>query len=528
MNRTVDEILRFLDTQKGRLPAVAKETGVGLEWLRKFIGGHIQDPGYSKIEKLRAYIQSPAAPTPPMKTESKLDLSPLTAVSPLDGRYARATSALRPYFSEYGLIRLRVLVEVRWLQALADHPQIPEVAPFSAKTVQQLQAIAADFTEADARRVKEIEAVTNHDVKAIEYFLKEKVRGNAELEKAAEFIHFACTSEDINNLAYALMLKEARAVVLLPAMDKLIQSIGELATRHAGQPMLARTHGQPASPTTLGKELANVAYRLQRTRNQVMGVQILGKINGAVGNYNAHLAAYPDVDWPTMAEGFVENLGLAWNPYTTQIEPHDFVAELMQALARFNTALLDFCRDTWGYISLGYFRQKVVAGEVGSSTMPHKVNPIDFENAEGNLGLANALAEHLAAKLPVSRFQRDLTDSTVLRNLGAGFGYALLAYSSCQRGIGKLEVDPARLAADLDTNWEVLAEAVQTVMRRYGVPEPYEKLKVLTRGKGITRESLQTFINGLDIPADAKKRLLALTPATYTGNAAQQAKSLGR
>ncbi len=528
MNSTVSEVLQFLDTQKGRLPAVAKDTGLGLEWLRKLIGGHIHDPGYSKIEKLRDYMKSQTSAPAATPVVTELGLSPLTAVSPLDGRYTRATERLRPYFSEYGLIRLRVQVEVRWLQALADHPQIAEVAPFSPATAQQWQAIAADFAETDARRVKEIEATTNHDVKAIEYFLKEKVHGNAELEKAAEFIHFACTSEDINNLAYALMLKEARAAVLLPAMDKLIGAISELAARHAEQPMLARTHGQPASPTTLGKELANVAYRLRRARDQLAGVEILGKINGAVGNYNAHLAAYPDVDWPELARSFVENLGLTWNPYTTQIEPHDFVAELMQALARFNTVLLDFCRDTWGYISLGYFRQKVVAGEVGSSTMPHKVNPIDFENAEGNLGLANALAGHLAAKLPVSRFQRDLTDSTVLRNLGSVFGYALLAYSSCQRGIGKLEVDAARLAADLGANWEVLAEAVQTVMRRYGVPEPYEKLKALTRGKGITRDSLRTFIDTLDVPTEAKQRLLALTPAGYTGNAAEQAAALKR
>jgi adenylosuccinate lyase len=530
VDNTVTEILQFLDTQKGRLPAVAKDTGLGLEWLRKLIGGHIHDPGYSKIEKLRTYMKSQATATSPAGTSAAPDvaLNPLTAVSPLDGRYARATERLRAYFSEYGLIRLRVLVEVRWLQALADHPQIPEVAPFSAKSAQRWQALAADFTEADARRVKDIEAVTNHDVKAIEYFLKEKVRGHAELEKAAEFIHFACTSEDINNLAYALMLKEARATVLLPAMDKLIGAIGELAVRHAAQPMLARTHGQPATPTTIGKELANVAYRLQRARDQFEAIEILGKINGAVGNYNAHLTAYPDVDWPALAKDFVEGLGLTWNPYTTQIEPHDYIAELMQALARFNTVLIDFCRDTWGYISLGYFRQKVVAGEVGSSTMPHKVNPIDFENAEGNLGLANAMAGYLAEKLPISRFQRDLSDSTVLRNLGVGFGYALLAYHACQRGLGKLEVDPVRLAADLDANWEVLAEAVQTVMRRYGVPEPYEKLKALTRGKGITRESLQAFIESLDIPADAKKQLLALSPATYTGNASQQAKAIKR
>ncbi|MBI3575898.1 MAG: adenylosuccinate lyase [Gammaproteobacteria bacterium] len=473
-------------------------------------------------------MNKPVSP-PHAALEQKLELGPLTAVSPLDGRYASATRALRPWFSEYGLIRLRVLVEVRWLQTLADHSKIKELAPFVPATVEQLRELAANFSASDAQRVKDIEATTNHDVKAIEYFLKEKVRGNRELEKAAEFIHFACTSEDINNLAYALMLKEARAAVLLPAMDKLIAAIETLAKNHADQPMLARTHGQPASPTTLGKEMANVAHRLARARAQLAGVEILGKINGAVGNYNAHLVAYPDVDWPALAKGFVENLGLAWNPYTTQIEPHDHIAEFMQALARFNTVLTDFCRDAWGYISLGYFRQQVKAEEVGSSTMPHKVNPIDFENAEGNLGLANTLAEHLASKLPISRFQRDLTDSTVLRNLGACAGYALLAYGSCLRGISKLEVNTARLAQDLDANWEVLAEPVQTVMRRYGVPEPYEKLKALTRGKqGITRETLHAFINQLDIPTDAKKRLLALTPATYTGNAAQQAKTVGR
>ena len=472
-------------------------------------------------------MNKPASP-PHVILEQKLELSPLTAVSPLDGRYANATRVLRPWFSEYGLIRLRVLVEVRWLQTLADHSKLKELAPLAPATVEQLRGLTEHFSVDDARRVKDIEATTNHDVKAIEYFLKEKVRGNRELEKAAEFIHFACTSEDINNLAYALMLKEARAAVLLPAMDKLITAIETRAVNHADQPMLARTHGQPATPTTLGKEMANVAQRLARARKQLADVEILGKINGAVGNYNAHLAAYPDVDWPALAKGFVENLGLTWNPYTTQIEPHDYIAEFMHTLARFDTVLIDFCRDAWGYISLGYFRQKVKAEEVGSSTMPHKVNPIDFENAEGNLGLANALAGHLAAKLPISRFQRDLTDSTVLRNLGACLGYALLAYSSCQRGIGKLEVDAARLAQDLDNNWEVLAEAVQTVMRRYGVPEPYEKLKALTRGKqGVTRATLHAFIDGLDIPAEAKKRLLALTPASYTGNAADQAGAIG-
>jgi len=458
-------------------------------------------------------------------TSPALLLSPLTALSPLDGRYANKVAMLRAAFSEYGLIRFRVAVEARWLMALADCTGIAEVPPFSAGARRQLDDIVANFTEAEAARVKEIEATTNHDVKAVEYYLKEKTRGNAELAKATEFIHFACTSEDINNLAYGLMLKQGRDTVLLPTMDKLIAALDELAVRHAEQPMLARTHGQPATPTTLGKEIANVVYRLKRTRDQIAKVELLGKINGAVGNYNAHLVAYPDVDWPRLAQNFVEALGLVWNPYTTQIEPHDCVAELAQAYARFNTILLDLDRDVWGYISLGYFRQRVVKGEVGSSTMPHKVNPIDFENSEGNLGLANALLEHFAAKLPISRWQRDLTDSTVLRNLGVAFGYCLLAYDSCLRGLGKLEVDAARLASDLDTNWEVLAEPIQTVMRRYGVPEPYEKLKALTRGSsGITRESLHAFIRSLPIPADARERLLALTPATYVGNAASQAR----
>ena len=462
------------------------------------------------------------------KTPDTPPLSPLTALSPLDGRYEKKTAALRALFSEYGLIRLRVLVEVRWLQALSTHKGIEEVAPFSPAAKTLLDDIAANFSEADARRVKEIEAITNHDVKAIEYFLKEKVRDNAELAKAAEFIHFACTSEDINNLAYGLMLRDGRDRILLPQMDRLIAAIEDLAHRHADQPMLARTHGQPASPTTLGKEMANVAHRLRRAREQVARVAILGKINGAVGNYNAHLIAYPEVDWPGLAKSFVEGLGLTWNPYTTQIEPHDYLAELAHAVARCNTILIDFSRDVWGYIALGYFKQKVAQGEVGSSTMPHKVNPIDFENSEGNLGLANALLQHLAEKLPISRFQRDLTDSTVLRNLGVGFGYALLAYDSCLRGIGKLEVNPARLNEDLDANWEVLAEAVQTVMRRYGVPEPYEKLKELTRGKnGITRETIQAFIRDLAIPDAARQRLLQLTPAAYTGNAAAQAAAVG-
>jgi adenylosuccinate lyase len=458
-----------------------------------------------------------------------LPLNPLTALSPLDGRYQSKTAELRPYFSEYGLIRHRVLVEVRWLMALAGHKKIKEVPPFSALTQKMLNGIVAEFSEADARRVKDIEATTNHDVKAIEYFLKEKTRGNKEIARCTEFIHFACTSEDINNLAYALMLKHSRDEVLLPRLDRLIAAMADLAARHAEQPMLARTHGQPASPTTLGKEMANFAYRLKRTRRQIAEVPVLGKINGAVGNYNAHLAAYPEVDWPAFAKSFVEKLGLDWNPYTTQIEPHDYIAELLDAAARCNTILIDFNRDVWGYISLGYFRQKVVKGEVGSSTMPHKVNPIDFENSEGNLGLANALFRHLAEKLPVSRFQRDLTDSTVLRNLGVGFGYTLLASDSCLKGIGKLEVNAERLKQDLDQNWEVLAEAVQTLMRRHGVEQAYEKLKDLTRGKGgITRESMQAFIRTLDLPDAAKKRLLTLTPETYIGNAAAQARDLAK
>ncbi len=455
-----------------------------------------------------------------------MELSPLTAVSPIDGRYSEKCADLRPIFSEYGLIRHRVLVEVRWLQWLAAHPDIPEVPPLSGHASHILDGIAENFSPDDARRVKNIERTTNHDVKAVEYFLKERIAGNSELEAVSEFIHFACTSEDINNLAYGLMLREARAQILLPSMDELIDAITELAHRHADQPMLSRTHGQPASPTTLGKEMANTAYRLRRQREQVITVPLLGKLNGAVGNYNAHLAAYPDVDWERTAREFVTSLGLSWNPYTTQIEPHDYIAELFDAVSRFNTILLDFDRDVWGYISLGYFRQKTVAGEVGSSTMPHKVNPIDFENSEGNLGLANAIFGHLAAKLPVSRWQRDLTDSTVLRNLGVGIAYSILAWQGTLKGIAKLEVDPARLAEDLDQCWEVLAEPVQTVMRRYGVEQPYEKLKELTRGKGIDRESLHAFIRTLAIPDKEKKRLMELTPATYIGNAAEQAHRL--
>lgn len=455
-----------------------------------------------------------------------MELSNLTAISPIDGRYGDKTADLRPIFSEYGLIRHRVLVEVRWLQALARHPGIPEVPPLSAHAEHVLDGIVARFSPEDAQRVKNIERTTNHDVKAVEYFLKEKITGNAELEKISEFIHFACTSEDINNLAYALMLREARAQALLPLMDEVIAAIRTLAHRYADLPMLSRTHGQPASPTTLGKEMANIAYRLKRQREQLASVPMLGKINGAVGNYNAHLVAYPDVDWAAFARDFVTSLGLEWNPYTTQIEPHDYIAELFDVLARFNTVLVDFCRDVWSYISLGYFKQRTVAGEVGSSTMPHKVNPIDFENAEGNLGLANAIFDHLAAKLPISRWQRDLTDSTVLRNLGVGIAHSTIAYQSCLKGIGKLEADPARLAADLDANWEVLAEPIQTVMRRYGIEKPYEKLKELTRGRAVNGETLRAFVATLAIPDEAKAQLLELTPADYIGNAANQARDI--
>ena len=456
-----------------------------------------------------------------------MELTALTAISPIDGRYTDKTADLRPIFSEYGLIRHRVQVEVRWLQALARHPGIPEVPPLSEAALRLLDGLVENFTVADAQRIKDIERITNHDVKAVEYRLKEKTAGNAELEAVSEFIHFACTSEDINNLTYALMLREARAQVLLPQLDALGDAITRLAHQYADQPMLARTHGQPASPTTLGKEMANVAYRLKRQRAQLVAVPLLGKINGAVGNYNAHLAAYPELDWEDFARRFVtEDLGLDWNPYTIQIEPHDYMAEFFHAVMRANTVLLDFCRDLWSYIAIGYFRQKTVAGEIGSSTMPHKVNPIDFENAEGNLGVANALLDHLAAKLPVSRWQRDLTDSTVLRTLGVGLAHSLVAYQSCLKGLGKLEVNATALAADLDDNWEVLAEPIQTVMRRYGIEQPYEQLKALTRGQRGGRETLRAFIADLAIPADAKQRLLALTPASYTGNAAAQARKL--
>jgi adenylosuccinate lyase len=457
-----------------------------------------------------------------------MDLSRLTAVSPLDGRYGHQTAELRPIFSEFGLIQYRITVEVRWLQCLARHPGIREVPRFSKDADRWLEAIVTEFDEAAARRVKEIERTINHDVKAIEYFLKERIRGNAELEAVSEFIHFACTSEDINNLSHALMLREARERCLLPRMDQLIGAIRTLAEKHAERPMLSRTHGQPASPTTLGKEMANFVARLVRQRRQLAGVEILGKINGAVGNYNAHLAAYPEIDWEENARRFVENLELVWNPYTTQIEPHDYMAEFFDTVARFNTILIDFDRDLWSYISIGYFRQRTVEGEVGSSTMPHKVNPIDFENSEGNLGMANAFLSHLASKLPISRWQRDLTDSTALRNPGVALAHSLVAYQAALKGLGKLEVDNEKMDAELDRSWEVLAEAIQTVLRRYGVERPYEKLKELTRGKSIDRDSLRAFVDGLEIPDEAKNRLKALTPAAYLGNATTQARKISQ
>ncbi|HLU13225.1 MAG TPA: adenylosuccinate lyase [Arenimonas sp.] len=450
----------------------------------------------------------------------------LTALSPLDGRYAAKAEALRPIFSEFGLIRARVRVEVEWLLALAAEPGIPELEAFSDAAAGRLRALAEGFSVADAARVKEIERTTNHDVKAVEYFIKERLRDDAELGPALEFVHFACTSEDINNLSYALMLQQAYVGVMAPKHAEVTQRLREMAHALADLPMLSRTHGQTASPTTLGKELANVVARLERQIAVMHGIEFPGKINGAVGNYNAHVVAYPDVDWPALAQRFVESLGLDFNPYTTQIEPHDGIAELCDAQRRINTILIDLCRDVWGYISLGYFKQAVKAGEVGSSTMPHKVNPIDFENAEGNFGLSNALLAHLGEKLPISRWQRDLTDSTVLRALGTGFGHALVALDALLRGLGKLSANPERLAADLDAAWEVLAEPVQTVMRRHGLPNPYEQLKELTRGQGISAESMRAFIQGLDLRADAKARLLALTPATYTGLAASLAKKV--
>ncbi|HRO64423.1 adenylosuccinate lyase [Thermomonas sp.] len=451
---------------------------------------------------------------------------PLTCLSPLDGRYAGKVDALRPIFSEYGLIRARVKVEIEWLLALAAEPGITELAPFSAPAAARLRALAEGFSVDDAARVKTIERTTNHDVKAVEYFLKERLKDDAELAPALEFVHFACTSEDINNLSYGLMLDAARREVIVPAYQGIADALRQLAHAQAGQPMLSRTHGQTASPTTLGKEVANVVARLERQIRQIMAVDITGKINGAVGNYNAHVISYPDVDWPVFARRFVESLGLVFNPYTTQIEPHDCVAELADAARRANTVLIDFARDVWGYVSLGYFKQKLKEGEVGSSTMPHKVNPIDFENAEGNFGLANALFEHFSVKLPISRWQRDLTDSTVLRALGTAFGHSLVALESLAKGIGKLEVNPQRLNDDLDSAWEVLAEAVQTVMRRHGLPNPYEQLKALTRGHGINADSMRAFIDGLNLPADAKQRLHDLTPGGYTGLAQRLAQEI--
>jgi adenylosuccinate lyase len=450
--------------------------------------------------------------------------SPLSALSPLDGRYANRTRPLQEHFSEFALMRQRVRIEIEWLKALAAEPSFQALAPFSPAAREELDRVAAFFAIADAERIKAIEATTNHDVKAVEYWLRERFAGNAEVAAASELIHFACTSEDINNLSHALMLKGGRDAVLLPAIDAILTRLDALARQHASLAMLARTHGQPATPTTLGKEMANVASRVQRARAAFARIELLGKANGATGNFNAHVAGAPQVDWPSFAQRFVTGLGLGYNPLTTQIEPHDALAELFDAVARLNTILIDLDRDLWGYISLGYFKQRVKAGEVGSSTMPHKVNPIDFENSEGNLGLANALLRHLADKLPISRWQRDLTDSTVLRNMGAAFGYCLLGYDSCLKGLDKLEANPARIAADLDDNWDVLAEAVQTVMRAHRVAGSYEKLKELTRGKGgITKDDLRAFIESLPVPQDAKARLLALTPATYTGLATKLA-----
>ncbi|MGE4502180.1 MAG: adenylosuccinate lyase [Thiomicrospira sp.] len=455
-----------------------------------------------------------------------LGLSELTAISPVDGRYGARLNELKAIFSEFGLIKNRVRVEVAWLQMLSNHPSIPEVPKFSTQATAHLLKLVNEFSIEMAQRVKEIERTTNHDVKAVEYLIKEHLAHIPELHAVNEFVHFACTSEDINNLAYALMLKDAREQTLVPEMQKLVDKIAEQAETMAGIPMLSRTHGQPASPTTVGKEFANVAYRLQRQIKQLMNVQLLGKINGATGNYNAHLAAYPNLNWYELSEQFVQSLGLGWNPYTIQIEPHDYIAEYFHALSRFNTILIDFDRDVWGYISLGFFKQKTVAGEVGSSTMPHKVNPIDFENSEGNLGLANAIFEHLAQKLPISRWQRDLTDSTVLRNLGVGIAHTHIALQASLKGLGKLEVNEAKLAQDLDENWEVLGEAIQTVMRRYGIEQPYEKLKELTRGQRVNSQIMQQFVDRLDLPAEAKQTLREMTPASYTGNAKHQAEAI--
>ncbi|MFQ3303609.1 MAG: adenylosuccinate lyase [Oceanospirillaceae bacterium] len=455
-----------------------------------------------------------------------MDLSSISALSPVDGRYGSKTASLRPYFSEFGLIYNRVLVEVRWLQRLADHPQIGEVAPLSDKANALLERLINDFDESAAQRVKDIESTTNHDVKAVEYYIKEQIKDNAELHAINEYVHFACTSEDINNLAHGLMLKQGLEQVMVPEMTQVLAQIKQLAHSHQSQPMLSRTHGQTASPSTMGKEMANVAARLERQLKQIQQMEFLGKINGAVGNYNAHYAAYPEIDWQANAQVFVESLGLTWNPYTTQIEPHDYIAELFDAIARFNTILLDFDRDIWGYISLGFFKQRTISGEIGSSTMPHKVNPIDFENSEGNLGIANALLQHLASKLPISRWQRDLTDSTVLRNLGVGLAHSLIAYQSTLKGISKLQLNAQRLDADLDNAWEVLAEPIQTVMRRYAIEEPYEKLKTLTRGKTINAAIMAEFIDSLDLPQSVKDELKTLTPANYIGNAIAQAAAI--
>jgi len=455
-----------------------------------------------------------------------MSISALTAISPVDGRYRNKVDVLGNYFSEYALIRYRVIVEIRWLQQLAAHEQIDEAPAISKGGNALLDSLIENFSEEDARRVKAIETETNHDVKAVEYYIKEKIADHPDLEKQVEFVHFACTSEDINNLAYALMLRDGRDLVMVPAMERIIERLTALATEHAEQPMLSRTHGQSASPTTVGKELANVVHRLRRQLQQFADNPVLGKINGAVGNYNAHLSAYPDIDWQSNARRFVEKLGLDWSPYTTQIEPHDYVAEVFAALCRFNTVLIDLDRDLWGYISLGYFKQKTVAGEVGSSTMPHKVNPIDFENSEGNLGIANAIMQHLGEKLPISRWQRDLTDSTVLRNIGVGFAHSLIAYEATLKGLGKLEINAERLDADLEQAWEVLAEPIQTVMRRYGIEKPYEKLKALTRGQKINAERLREFIDSLDIPAAERERLKTMTPHNYIGNAVEQARDI--
>ena len=455
-----------------------------------------------------------------------MELNELTAISPVDGRYGSKTATLRDLFSEYGLIKHRVLVEIRWFQALADNSQIAAVPALDDDALKVLNDISDNFSLTDAERIKTIERTTNHDVKAVEYFLKEKIQGNAMLEASTEFLHFACTSEDINNLSHGLMLKAGRDEILLPAMNEVIDNLTKQAQEFAAQPMLSRTHGQTASPTTVGKELANVVYRLRKQRDLVANTEIYGKANGAVGNYNAHYSAYPEIDWPTFSQQFIENIGLKINPFTIQIEPHDYMAEMFDAISRFNTILIDLSRDIWAYISNAYFKQKTIAGEIGSSTMPHKVNPIDFENAEGNLGIANAIFNHLSLKLPISRWQRDLTDSTVLRNLGVGFAHSLIAYQSLLKGLNKLEINVDVINADLNTSWEVLAEPIQTVMRRYGIENPYEKLKELTRGKAITQQTFQAFIQTLEIPEDARENLLQLTPHNYIGNAIEQTKKL--